>query len=66
MNETHAPFDQKEAEAVVRRVGFIPKLFITLTNIESDLRAHRIELKGKTPPWDRKLFLISSKISSAL
>ena len=64
MNETHAPFSRREAEAVVRRAGFLPKRFITLTSIESDLRDHRIELKGKTSPWHRKFLLISSKISS--
>jgi len=66
MNETHSPFSRREAEAIVRRAGFMPKLFVTLTNIESDLRDHRIELKGKTPPWDRKFLLISSKSSFLL
>lgn len=65
MNETHAPFSRREAEAVVRRVGFLPKRFITLTSIENDLRDHRIELKRKTSPWHRKFLLISSKISSS-
>lgn len=65
MNETHSPFSRGEAEDIIRGAGFMPKGFITLTNIESDLRDHWIELKGKTPPWDRKFLLISSKISSA-
>lgn len=65
MEETHAAFSRREAEAIIRRAGFLPKRFITLTNIESDLRDHGIELKGKTPPWDRKFLLISSKISSS-
>jgi len=61
MNETHAPFDRKETEAIVRRAGFSPKQFIPLTNIKNDLKDHRIELKGKTSPWYRKFLLISSK-----
>lgn len=62
MNETHAPFDRKEVEAIVRRAGFSPKQFIPFTNMEDDLKDyHRIELKGKTSPWDRKFLLISSK-----
>ncbi len=60
MNETHAAFSRKEAEGIVRRAGFSPKLFITLTNIENDLKNHRIKLKG-TSPWDRKFLLISTK-----
>jgi len=61
MSETHAPFDRKEVEAIVRRAGFSPKRFIPLTNIKNDLKDHRIELKGKTSPWCRKFLLISSK-----
>ncbi len=61
MNETHAPFSRREAEAIVRRAGFSPMQFILLTNIENDLKDHRIELKRKTSPWYRKFLLISSK-----
>jgi ubiquinone/menaquinone biosynthesis C-methylase UbiE len=61
MNETHAPFRRKELEAILRRAGFSPKRFIPLTDIENDLKDHRIELKGKTSPWHRKFLLISSK-----
>ena len=60
MNETHAAFSRKEAEVIVRRAGFSLKRFITLTNIENDLKNHRIELKG-TSPWNRKFLLISTK-----
>jgi len=61
MSETHAPFDRKEVEAIVRRAGFSPKRFILFTNIKNDLKDHRIELKGKTSPWHRKFLLISQK-----
>jgi len=61
MNETHAPFSRREMEAIVRKAGFSPKRFILLTNIENDLKDHRIELREKVPPWHRKFFLISSK-----
>lgn len=64
MKETHASFSKEEVQGMVRKAGFSPAQFITFTDIENDLRDHRIELKRKTSPWHRKFLLISSKISS--
>jgi 2-polyprenyl-3-methyl-5-hydroxy-6-metoxy-1,4-benzoquinol methylase len=60
MRETHASFSREEAEGMVRKVGFLPTQFITFTNIENDLRDHRIELR-EDMPWNRKFLLVSSK-----